>query len=118
MATVTKSTLAARVMQHLGVLAAGQSAASRDSDLVQESIDTVHDQLGVEGKAPFVTSAIPEWAQGPLRDIVAYEMAGTFGVTSPQRLQILAANERRARQQLAKQLNNGPMPIRTEVDYF
>jgi len=80
MATLTKSELADRILEHIGVKAAGQGALAEDSNAIQEAIDSAHARLRREGKVKFVTSLIPEWAWTPLRDYVAAEVASMFGV--------------------------------------
>ena len=104
MATWTKSELATAVLQNLGVLAAGETAASEDSNSVQASIDSVHAQLRSKGLVPFATSAIPEWAQLPLRDYVAFDVANVFGL-GPQRRAELAQGKQIAEIELRKQTN-------------
>lgn len=104
MATLTKAQLASRVLENLGILAQGQTATSNDSDLVQEAIDSAHDRLKKEGLAPFATSAIPMWAQIPLRDYVSAELVSTYGITG-ERLQIILNARREAVRQLTIQVS-------------
>lgn len=79
MATWTKSTLAARVLEDLGVVGEGQSATGEQSNRVQEVIDSVYRRLRPKHLCPFALTAIPEWAQVPLRDVVAWKAAPRFG---------------------------------------
>lgn len=115
MANLTKAELAARVLQHLGLLGAGQSASAEDDGLVQEAIDAVHAELRKEGLVPFATSAIPEWAQAPLRDFVAAEVGPAFGmVTLPEK----EARQATARRRLATQVAAMRHPIPIVAEYF
>ena len=81
MATWTKATLAARVLEHLGVVGENQAATAWQSNRVQEAIDSVYKRLRPEGLCPFALSAIPEESQLPLMKIVAAEVAPRFGYT-------------------------------------
>ena len=116
MSTLTKAQLATWVLKHLAVLAAGESADAADSADVETAIDAVHSELRKEGLVPFATSAIPEWAQIPLRDFVALEVGPAFGrlqMSSQQR----DAEERKLRARLARQVAGfKQMPVR--ADYF
>ena len=116
MATLTKAQLATWVLQHLAVLAAGESASAADSAHVEQAIDAVHAELRKEGLVPFATSAIEEWAQIPLRDFVALEVGHAFGrmqMTSTQRDQ----EQRKLRARFTRQLSGAKrMPVR--ATYF
>lgn len=115
MATLTKAQLSARVLQYLGLLAAGQSAEAEDDDLVQEAIDACHEELRKEKLADFLTSAIPTWAQGPLRDFVAAEVAPAFGMGSAAEKE---AKQAAARRRLAKQVARMKPPLPAVAEYF
>ena len=79
MADLTKAEIRNRVLEHLGVLAAGQGASAEDAALVDEAIDSAHERLRKFGLVPFATSAVPPWAQIPLRDYVAGDVGHAFG---------------------------------------
>lgn|SRR5574343_644388 len=79
MADITKAELRDLVLKHLGVLAVGQSANASDAALVELCIDSAHDRLNKKGLVPFALTAIPSWAQIPLRDYVAIDVSPSFG---------------------------------------
>lgn len=79
MADIAKAALGNRVLQNLGVLAAGETAATADTTLVEERIDAVHERLRKLGLAPFATSAIPSWAQSQMCDIASADVAQFYG---------------------------------------
>lgn len=113
MADLTKAQLRSRVLEHLGVLAAGQSATAEDAALVDEAIDSAHERLRKFGLAPFATSAIPPWAQVPLRDYVAGDVGRAFGFGDNFKAgQVLAERE------LARQVAGYRHPVRIKADYF
>lgn len=113
MANLTKAQLANRILEKLGVKAAGQATRSEYTTLVQEKIDAVHDRLRGVGLAPYATSAIPEWAQGPLQDLALAESAPFFGKPIDVR-GVQKAAEREIRRQLANQ----PHVVQTKADYY
>ena len=81
MATWTKATLARRVLEELGVVGESQTPSAEQQARVEEIIDSVYDRLRPKHLVPFLTSAIPLWAQVPLRDVVAASAAPRFGYT-------------------------------------
>lgn len=91
MADWTKAQLANRVLRHLGIIGPRDSANASDQADVEEAIDAAHDRLRKYGVVPFATSAIPTWAQIPLRDYVAGDMAQEFGKTGQELLEYKAA---------------------------
>lgn len=113
MANLTKAQLRNRVLQHLGVLAAGQSATAEDADLVDEAIDAAWAKLRKFGLMPFATSAIPEWAQQGLRDYVAAEVSPSFGIQGDHETAKLLAER-----ELGKQVAGYRHPIQIRTDYF
>ena len=70
---------------HLGVIAPGQAIAAADLATVGAEIDAACARLQAYRDAPFETSAIPDWAQGQLRDIVANACAPAY-VSNPARI--------------------------------
>jgi hypothetical protein len=117
-AALTKAELRARVLEHLGVVGAGQSAAAEDAALVDEAIDAAHDRLRKLGLAPFATSAIPSWAQVPLRNYVAVDVSPSFGV-SVQRLPNGESPEQHAAErELGRQVAGYRHPIPIKADYY
>jgi hypothetical protein len=91
MADIAKADLRNRVLMHLGVLAAGEAPADDDATLVEEAIDAAHSRLRKFGLVPFATSAVPDWAQIALRNIVAADVATTFGKTGQQLMEFKQA---------------------------
>jgi hypothetical protein len=101
-ATLNRDAMIARVLEGLGVVATGQTPVAADSTLVGEILDSVHDRLDKVGLAPFKLTAVPEWAQVPLRDVVAHDCAAPFGIVG-QAFADLAARKREAERSLAEQ---------------
>lgn len=113
MATLTKSELRDRVMHHLGVLAVGQSASAEDAALVEEAIDAAHAMLRKFGLAPFATSAVPEWAQVPMRDYVAGAVGKSFGFGDA-----FAQGAAIAERELARQASGYKHALPVVAEYF
>ena len=117
MADLTKAALGVRVLEHLLVLAAGETAATVDTTWVAEAIDAAHDRLRKLGYVPFPTSAIPSWAQISLRDIVAADMAPSYGI-SGQRLLGLTSAAKRGETELARQTAGFKHNVPITPSYF
>jgi hypothetical protein len=117
MATLTKAQLSARVLEHLGVKSAANAANGHDDATVQEAIDAAHAKLRRFGLAPFATSAIPEWAQIPLRDYVTGDVAQGFGM-SGQRLMEFKAAAQAAERELYRQTSGTRQPMPIVPDWF
>lgn len=113
MADLTKAQFRDRVLEHMGILAAGQSASAEDAEIVEEAIDSAHDQLRKFGLAPFATSAIPAWAQPGLRSYVCDLVGPTFGFGGA-----FAGGRDAGRKELADQVAITAPPIAIEADYF
>jgi hypothetical protein len=116
-ADLTKAQLRNRVLQHLGVLGAGQTANAEDADLVDEAIDAAHERLRKLGLVPFATSAVPPWAQIPLRDFVAGDVAQAFGM-SGQRLAEFKRTGDEGERELRRQVAGFRHPMPIVADYF
>lgn len=117
MADIAKAALRNRVLEHLGVLAAGETAASADQTLVDEAIDAAHERLRKIGYVPFATSAIPSWAQIQLRDIVAGDVAQAYGM-SGQRLIEFKETARLGERELARQVAGFRHAVPIKGTYF
>lgn len=117
MADIAKAALRNRVLEHLGVLAAGETAATADQTLVDELIDAAHERLRKFGLVPFATSAIPSWAQTHLKEIVARDAGPAYGM-SGQRLLELESAAVAAERELARQVAGAKPPLPVELDYF
>lgn len=116
MADLTKAQLATRVLQYLGVLGVGHSATAADAALVQEAVDSAHDELRKVGLAPFGIDEIPEWAQPGLRDYVIAEVKPAFGKPmTPMQKQV---DQLKAKQQLQIQTAAPKHELRTRAKYF
>lgn len=117
MADIAKAALRNRVLEHLGVKAAGQDATAEDAALVDEAIDAAHDRLRKFGLVPFATSAIPSWAQIPLRDYVAGDVAQAFGM-GDARLGEFKSGQRAGEFELSRQVAGVRHPVPATVRFF
>lgn len=112
MAAWNRVTLRERILQHLGVVGAGQVPSSEDAEIVDEAIDIAFAKLRKMNLAPFAVDAVPEWAQDSMRDYVSYMVAGTFGV-GPQKTAQLYQEQQLAlaslRLQVASSLSAEPV---------
>ncbi len=109
MADLTRADLIDRVLEHLGVKGATQSASAADAKLVGEVVDSLHSRLRGEDLAPFELSAIPPWAQVAMRDLTALEVAPSFGLGGAQ-LQTVAMSAQSSRKALVK-ARSGPFGL-------
>ena len=94
--SITKATLRNNVLEHLGVLASGETANAADSATVEAMIDGVHAEMVTQEVAFWETSAIPDEVKLPLRDIVAKRAAKTFGATPNEAEEIMGWRSIRA----------------------
>ena len=117
MADIAKAALRNRVLEHLGVLATGEAADLVDADLVDEAIEAVHARLRKLGLAPFSTTAVPPWAQISLRDIVAGDIAQSYGM-SGQRLLEFKTGAEVGETELRRQVAGYRHSISITPDYF
>jgi hypothetical protein len=105
---MTRAEFAVAVLKRLAVLGAGDSADADDSALVLQKFDTVYPQLRKLGLAPFSSTAIDAWAEGPMVKIVAAEVGPEFGWSD--RTQLLEAwrsqGEHELRAQVQASLRN------------
>lgn len=113
MATKTRAEMIALAMQRLGVLGAGQTPSSEDSDLVGGVLDSVHDQYNKRGLAPFATSAFPAWSQEPYSKIIAAAIGPYFGYRGAT-LAPLIQESRIGERELYIQLEVGELNAPTE----
>lgn len=79
----TKAELRDRVLRHLKVLEAGESATAEDASAVETAIDDVYAELGELGMAYWAANAIPAGCIRPLMRVVAADVAADF-VTAPE----------------------------------
>lgn len=113
MADIAKAALRNRVLEHLGVIAAGETPASADQTLVEEVIDTAHEVLRKSGLVPFATSAVPSWAQGGLRDWVVAAVGPFYGKDWD-----VAARKKLAEQELARGVAGFKSSVPVRGSYF
>lgn len=111
MADIAKAALGNRVLQAIGVLAAGATAASADTTLVEEKIDVAHEKLRRFYLAPFPTSAIPSWAQSSLELYTAALVRPFFGqpMTAAQQEAEFRSAERELQRQVAGYAHKRPV---------
>jgi hypothetical protein len=116
-ADIAQAALGVRVLEHLGVLAAGATAAAADTTWVAEAVDAAHARLRARGLVPFPLTAIPSWAQIPLRDIAAADMAQSYGATGQRLLEFRQAAAV-AEKELSRQVSGRALPVPTRGTYF
>ena len=112
MATWTEATLAEKVLSYLGAKAQGQNPSADDLDLVTAAIDSLVDGLRPTGAVTFALTAIPEWAQLPLVEIVASRVGPNFGRPRDPEL------EKKARAELIGGSNGAPSLDPAKARYF
>lgn len=117
MATLTRAQMITRVLEATGIVAAGQTPQTADSTLVGELVDSCYDRLRKLELAPYAIATIPEWAQVPLRDYVAYDVAAAFGIVGPE-LESLMMRRQAAERTMYKQCAGYKHPLRVKADYF
>jgi hypothetical protein len=88
------------VLRVLGVLGQGQAASPEDTTIVDDAISSAHNELRKLSKAPFETTAVPNWAQPGLKYFVASRCCDEFG--QPERFMEL---ERRGLRLLGDQIS-------------
>lgn len=77
--SITKSELRTRVLQHLTVLGAGETASAEDAVLIDGIIDSENAFLQTHGISTWLTSAIPDHVIEPLKRYIAARAANSFG---------------------------------------
>lgn len=111
MAALTGTELATRVLQHIGVIDSSEVPTAEDNVLVLESLDSVLAGLSVDQLSDGITAAsIPDWAQPMIRDLVAVEVAMSFGIPVDPMLRPRALS--RLRQQFAQDVADINAPVR------
>lgn len=104
------------ILQRMGVIGAGQSANAHDTSLVGAALDGGHAELRAKDIISFATSAVPDWAWFPLRDYVAKDLVGDFGISGERLAEIRASGET-AEMRLAA-ATEGEHESEVELDYF
>jgi hypothetical protein len=126
---MTPQELRKAALQELQVLPAGQDASPEDDAVVSARYDALYDMLLSEGLVAWASGDdIPEYAQNPVTQMLAYFCAPAFGIAG-QRLVDLKINgalnlpiqmggpslaERQLRRQLAKK----PVPYPVSSEYY
>lgn len=109
----TKAELSAKVLQKLGVIAAGETAAASDLTLVEEAYDSAYQYLRALHLVSWgPNDDIPTYAVLPARNYVASTVANDFGK------QRSIDEERYSIIELAATLANDVDTQPTEADYF
>lgn len=116
MADLTRAEMADRALEAIGAKAAGQSASAEDANRAMEAYDVVYYSLRKDQMAPFSLSAVPEWAQGPIINLVGRELAATFGIAGT-RLALILELADQGYLSLARQMS-GPRMAVVRTDYF
>ena len=117
MATKTRAEMIARILENLGVVAAGQTASSEDSTLAGEALDGVFERRKKLGHVIFEISAVPEWAQSLLVDIVSENLIGQYKI-GPERAPEIRASARMAEMEFAQQVQRVKAAGPVETYYF
>ena len=84
MATQTRSDIITLIASNIGVKAQGQNVSADDAELIGKAFDSCLDDLRPTGAVVFATTAVPEWAQWPLVDMVSFMIGPSFGRPQPE----------------------------------
>jgi hypothetical protein len=85
--------LAQEVLEHLGVVAVGQTPAEAVTAKAVKGVERAWDRLSENGVAPFSIDAIPGNAQDQMRDYCAGFLAQSFKVAADRVQQLKIAGE-------------------------
>lgn len=110
MATKTLQELRKDVLLNIFVGKTEESDSAGDAIETEAVIRSVFDELRGDNLAPFDLTAIPEWAQIPMRDIVSFDMA--YKAPPSRRAELAQLRElglRRMRRQTSADLNPAPI---------
>lgn len=110
----TKTELATRALQILGVAAAGQSVAAEDLTLVEGIVDPLVAQLGIQG-VTYVgdTDEIDDAVFLPLARRLALEITSDFGMPAADEMTVLEADK-----PLRRMSASGPSYAPQKAKYF
>ncbi|OFW58440.1 MAG: hypothetical protein A2Y75_01650 [Candidatus Solincola sediminis] len=112
MATMTSQALTLRALERLGVKASDQPASAEDTILAQEQFDAAFAEYRYIGLCPFESSAIPEWAQDGLMQVVASRCSPFFGLGENPALEDLG------RKKLAAQVSQTGFGVPVRAVYY
>lgn len=118
MANWTKTSLINGSLEAVGAKPAGQAASAEDQATAEAVIDSVFDQLRYIGLVSFSVEAIPEYAQQPLKKIMAYELAASDFDVSDAKFARLERGEIKARRQLQTQAEKSKDGTQVRKTYF
>lgn len=93
MATMTSAALSLRALEYLGIKSPDQAASAEDTVLAQERFDAAFSEYRFRGMCPFEASAIPEWAQDALIQIVAARCSPYFGKGTAEQLELTGSRK-------------------------
>lgn len=79
---MTLAELRDKVLQRLGVLAAGEIASAEDATLAEDLLRGVHAELEVLGIALWTLDDVPDYAVGSVIRIAMAEVGPAFGITA------------------------------------
>lgn len=79
---MTLAELRDKVLQRLGVLAAGEIASAEDAALAEDLLRGVHAELEVLGIALWTLDDVPDYAVGAVIRMALPEVGPSFGVVS------------------------------------
>jgi hypothetical protein len=91
MATFTVVQLADVLLEHLGAKAAGQAASAEDAAKAAEAIGMVKAELDRDNVSHWSDDAIPDWAALAIRDVAAFELRNTFGLSGERLNDVVGA---------------------------
>jgi hypothetical protein len=117
MADWTKTDAANRALEAIGVLATGQAPRAEDTVRAEEIVQSTYEILRAKGLAPFPITAIPEWSQPMIRDIIGYRLAGPFGLMGQSYVE-WRARAREAEIDLTEQCAGYVHPVPAKGIYF
>lgn len=117
MADWTQADWANKTLVYLTVAPAGVTPPADDTNTATEVSQSVYEQMRKLGLAPFAVSAVPEWAQQPLKKILAYELAPEFGI-SGQRLAELQNGAAKGVKELRQQCAGYRHPIPAKARFY
>ena len=113
----TKADVATLALQHLGVLAAGETASAEDAALVEDIVDGVHEGLVGKGLADWDVDDVPDAVKLAVRNIVAYQSAESFTIGS-MRVAALRNEAFEAEREIRRQQQTTPTDEPVRAVYF
>jgi len=99
--TKNRSQMITLILRRLGAVGQGQTESADDVDLVGTLLDGAMAELRARNAIDFSVSAVPDWAWAAMRDYVAADLVGDFGV-SGERLQEIMMGRDNAEARLAR----------------